>query len=67
MERNGGIDQLATKVSQALKCALLIEPSQSRVTRHIGGEDRGKLPRRAHRSHAPLACNHNALDVSFLV
>jgi hypothetical protein len=52
MERNGGIDQLATKVSQALERALLIEPSQSRITRHIGGEDRGKLSRCAHRSNA---------------
>jgi len=29
MERNGGIDQLATKVSQTLERALLIQPSQS--------------------------------------
>src|SRR5262249_39435989 len=52
MERNGGIDQLASEVSQALERALLIEPSQSRITRHIGGEDRGKLSWCAHRSNA---------------
>jgi hypothetical protein len=28
MERNGGIDQLTTKVSQALERTLLIQPSQ---------------------------------------
>jgi len=52
MVRNGGINQLASKVSQALERALLIKPSQSRITRHIGGEDRGKLSRCAHCSNA---------------
>src|SRR5215475_13710692 len=67
IKRNGGIDQLATQVSQALDRALLIEPSQSRIARHISGEDCGKLSRYAHRSNARLAPNYHDIGGHLLV
>jgi hypothetical protein len=37
MERNGGIDQLAPKLAQALERALFVNTGQPGIARHIGG------------------------------
>ena len=37
MERNGGIDQIAAKLTQALERALFVNTGQPRIAYHIGG------------------------------
>ena len=53
MERNGGIDQLAPKLAQALERALFVNTGQPGIARHIGREDSGKLPGCAHDPSEP--------------
>jgi hypothetical protein len=48
MQRNGGINQLAPKLAQALERALFVNTGQPGIARHIGGQDGCKLPGRAH-------------------
>jgi hypothetical protein len=48
MERYGRVDQLAAQLAEAPERAFLIQPSQPRIARHVGGQDGGKLPGRVH-------------------
>ena len=47
------IDQLTEMRLQALVRAFLVHPHQTRVARHIGGEDRGKTAGRGHGCGSP--------------
>jgi hypothetical protein len=48
MEGYSRIDQLAAELAEALERAFLVEPSQPRIARHIGGQNGGKLAGRVH-------------------
>jgi hypothetical protein len=54
VQGNDGIDQLATKLAQALERAFLVQTGQPRIARHVGGKDRREaasnavLPRNRH-------------------
>jgi hypothetical protein len=43
------VDEIAAVRLQAVEGAFLIRSHQPRITRHIGGEDRGKAARRSRR------------------
>jgi hypothetical protein len=48
IERNGRVDQLAAKLSVALRRALLVGPGRPAVARHTSGQDGGQLAGRVH-------------------
>src|SRR5262249_12618481 len=48
MEGHGRVDQLAAKLAEALERAFLVNSSQPRIARHVGGQDGGKLAGRGH-------------------
>jgi len=53
--------QLAAELAEALERAFLIQAGQPGVSRHIGGQDGGKLARRAHGTSGPAWSNAASL------
>jgi hypothetical protein len=47
------VDELAAMRFEALVRSFLVRAHQTRVARHIGGEDRGKTARRGHGCGSP--------------
>jgi len=63
---DGRIEQLGSDRFQCLKSAALIRSDQSRIARHIGGEDRGKTAGRGHSWDRPLFESSVPLTVAHL-